>query len=231
MSLKPSLRGAALCAALLGSTALLLGAPAAQAGLADQMVSCDSYTFEQPFLRWEEPLLLDYVLAPNGGFERRAQDWQLSDRARVVRGNEKYYVHGRADSHSLWLPAGSTATSRAMCAGVEYPTLRLFARNRGGATAILNVEMLYEVNNQLRSVQLLPLLGVNPTTGLPVRDTAVTAGRQWEPTLPLVLPVALKVLLGTISDEPTAIAFRFTSPQGGGDWYIDDTYVDPYRHY
>jgi hypothetical protein len=219
-------------AVLLGIATLLVGASPAQAGVLDNPVSCNSHVFEKPFLRWEEPVPFDYVLAPDGGFERRAQNWQLTGRARVVRGNESFRVHRRADSRSLYLPPGSEATSPAMCAGVEYPTLRLFARNRsGGATAILKVEMAFQLNNEVTWVQLLPLLGRDPVTKLPILGGDLTASTRWDPTLPMVLPSAF-LIPATLSENPptAAIAFRFT-PQGDADWWIDDAYVDPYRKY
>jgi hypothetical protein len=224
MRLRPKVFRLTFHVVLLGIAALLFGASPAQAGpLVDQAVSCDSYVFEQPFAQWEA-VPFDYVLAPDGGFERRALGWQLTGGARVVRGNEKYYVHRRADAHSLYLPAGATATSPAMCAGVEYPTLRLFARNRGSNVSILNVEMLYE--DLLGKVQSVPLLPLLESGGL---GSTLTASSRWEPTLPMVLPSAF-LLPATLSSNTAAIAFRF-SPQGNADWSIDDAYVDPYRRY
>jgi len=223
MSFTPKVFRLVFHAVLLGVATLLVGASTAQAGpLVSQAVPCDSYVFEQPFAQWET-VPFDYVLAPDGGFERRASGWQLTGGARVVRGNEKYYVHRRADTRSLHLPAGSTATSPAMCAGVEYPTLRLFARNRGSNVSILNVNMLYEdLTGAVQSVPMLPLLD---SGGL----STLTASSRWEPTLPIVLPSAF-LLPPTLSGDTAAIAFRF-SPQGNADWWIDDTYVDPYRKY
>lgn len=216
MSLTPRFLRSTFCV-ILGSAALWVGSPAAQASwLVDQAVSCDSYFFENAFLRWEAPLTIDYVLAPDGGFESRARGWQLSGGARAVHGNESYYVHRRTDSRSLLLPAGATATSPAMCAGIEYPTLRMFTRTKGAAS-MLGVEMLYEnpVTHLQEEISLLP--------------ADLTTGKRWGPTLPIVLPVPF-FLLPTLSDDTAAIAFRFTAP-ADVDWWIDDVYVDPYRRY
>jgi hypothetical protein len=221
MSLTPSRLRAVFCTALLGSAALLLGlsASAAQAGpLVDQAVSCDSYVFEQPFVRWENPLVFNYVLAPDGGFERRARGWQLIGGARSVHGNESYYVNRRTDSHSLFLPAGSSAVSPAMCAGVDYPTLRMFSRKKGSAPLGLDVEMLYEnplIPDVVQSVHLLPALTYSES--------------RWAPTLPMVLPTGF-TLPATLSGNTAAIAFRFTPLDDASSW-IDDVYVDPYRRY
>jgi hypothetical protein len=238
MSFTPSRSRAACFAVFLGSAAFLLGAPSAQAGpLVDQAVSCDSYTFQKPFAQWEDPLPFDYVLAPDGGLERRARNWQLSGGARVVNGNERYYVNRRADIRSLYLRAGSSATSPAMCAGVTYPTLRMFARVQGSSASTLKVEMLYEDSTGAAPpVPLQPFLGWDGVLGQPILDNALTASSRWNPTLPMALPTAL-LLPATLSpwqdpDHPgtAAIAFRFT-PQGSATWWIDDVYVDPYRRY
>jgi hypothetical protein len=199
--------------ALLAATLFIAGTSTAQAGvLADSAVSCTSYVLEQPFAQWE-PVPFDYVLAPNGGFERRDSDWTLSGRARVVRGNETYYVHRKRDSHSLWLPRGSQATSRAMCVGIDYPTLRMFAENRGDGASTLEVEVLFEVNNQ---VQTLPI-------------ALLTTASTWAPTQPI--PVGANILVPNLPDNRAAVEFRFTPLDSNGDWRIDDVYVDPYRRY
>jgi hypothetical protein len=50
-------------------------------------------------------------------------------------------------------------------------------------------------------------------------------GGGWHPSLPL--PVVAN-LLPLLPNDRTAVAFRFT-PLLGGEWQIDDIYVDPYR--
>jgi hypothetical protein len=210
MTLRARSMRTALCTALVAAAALAIGTPSAQAGvLVRTAVSCDSYQFELPFVPWGDPA--SYVLAPNGGVERRASGWTLTGEAEPVSGNESYYVHRRTDSKSLSLPAGSSATTRAMCAGIFHPTLRFFARNRGEATSTLQVEVLFEdAKGKVQSLQI----------GL------VTASIRWEPTLPL--PVVAN-LLPLLPGDHTAIAFRFSPLDDTGDWRIDDVYLDPYR--
>src|SRR5918999_1921701 len=48
-----------------------------------------------------------YVLMPGGSFEG-ANSWALKGGARVVRGNETYYVHGTSDGYSLHMPLGAS---------------------------------------------------------------------------------------------------------------------------
>jgi hypothetical protein len=186
-------------------------ASAAQGGvLVSSAVSCDSYRFEQPFVRWTDPA--NYVLAPDGGFERGARRWTLTGGARAVIGNESYRVHGRQDSISMSLPSGSSATSGAMCVGIEYPTVRFFARNRGAATSLLGIEVLFEdATGAVRTVTI-GVMG-----GFP----------GWQPSG--LFPVVVN-LLPLLPGERTAVAFRFSTRDDGGDWRIDDVYVDPYRN-
>ena len=190
------------------AAAALVAAPSAHAGpLVAAATDCDSQVLENPFLPWGDPA--NYVLAPHGSLEG-ARRWTLDGAAAVVRGNESFYVHRANDSSSLALPPGSSATTDAMCVGIEHPTLRFFARNRGSSLSTLVVDVLFEdAAGRVRSQSIGALLG----------------GPQWQPTVPLPLVVNLLPLL---PGERTAVAFRFRPV--GGDWSIDDVYVDPWRH-
>jgi hypothetical protein len=205
------LRRALLAAALISSACLITPATDARAGLLVRTTtSCDSQPLERPFTRWLDPL--NYTLAPNGGLEAGARDWTLS-KASVVSGNETFYVRGAGDSKSLYLPAGSSATTRAMCVGVGHLVARFFAKSTGTSLlslSRLDVEVLFEdAAGNVRSL----LIG------------AVLPSAKWAPTLPL--PVIAN-LLPLLPGEHTPVAFRFT-PKGKGSWSIDDFYVDPHR--
>jgi hypothetical protein len=200
----------ALCAAIVAVA--VFGVPAARAGvLADLAVSCDTYFLKQPFQQWSDSA--NYVLAPEGGFERRARGWTLTGRTRLMTDNESYYANRRSDIRSLQLLAGSSATSPAMCVGLENPTVRLFARNRRAASSVLRVEVLFE--DVLGNVQSLNI-------GL------LTASSRWAATIPM--PIVAN-LLPVLPDGNSAVAFRFSPQDSSGDWRIDDVYVDPYRRY
>ena len=189
----------------------LVGAPAASAGVLVNSTSaenCRTQVLEQPFTRWLD--YFRYTLVPGGSFESGATGWKLS-RASVVRENESYYVRSRSDSRSLSLGASGSAQSAPVCVGIEHPVMRLFVRNRGLATSVLAVEVLFEdAGGRVRS---LPI-GTVPGIG------------GWQPSLPI--PV-LANLLALLPNQKTAIAFRFTATGIGGDWRIDDVYVDPHR--
>jgi hypothetical protein len=200
-------RRIALLAALLVLTPLLL-APRAEAGpLVASATGCEAQVLERPFLPWLDPAR--YTLAPDGTFSDGAAGWTRAG-ARVVAQNEPYFVHGDDAPAALALPSRSSATSPAMCVGIEHPTLRLFARSTGSLLGVLRVDVLFE--DALGEVRALPI-GV------------VAAHTRWAPTLPL--PV-LANLLPLLPGERTAVAFRFT-PQGiDSAWLIDDVYVDPW---
>lgn len=196
--------------------------PTAQAGvLVDSAVGCDSYRFEHPFERWADPF--EYVLVPDGTFERRARGWQRTAGARLVYDNERYFVHRRGERLSLRLRGNSVATSPAMCVQASvvnpalYPTIRFFVRNTGAANATLKVEVLFEDIDQ--NIQVAP---VGP-------QFLLTGFTQWQPTDPILVVPNLLPNLGDPLSGQSAVAFRFSPQGGGGDWRIDDVYVDPYR--
>jgi hypothetical protein len=190
-------RALAGLAALLG---LVLVAPGAQAsGL---VASCDGQVLERPFLPWADPA--QYVLSPDGDLAGAGEGWDLSGAAVVA--DDSPLSGGGA----LRVGPGGSATSPAMCVSVMHPTLRFFARNVGGATGALAVEVLFE--DVTGRVQSLPI-------------GAVAGGSGWSPTVPM--PVVAN-LLTLLPGGQTPVAFRFTPLGERSAWVIDDVYVDPY---
>jgi hypothetical protein len=171
--------------------------------------SCGTETVSQPFTPWGDDN--EYTLAPGGGFETATPAWTRTGGATVVNGNESYYVGGASDSKSLYLPAGSSATSPYTCTSIFDPTLRLFVRNTGNPSSQLTVQALYP-----------GLLGGVQTSTIGVLRGSST----WEPSPALML--LFDNLLATLSLDSTVIAFRFAPADSTGDWQIDDVYLDPY---
>ena len=198
-------------AAALAATALALSfvSSAQSADLtATLSAACEGQVTEQPFTRWADPA--SYVLVRNGAAES-GSSWNLQGGAARTSGNETFYVHDEDDSRSLTLPLGSSATTAPMCVGLEHPTLRLLARNRGSVLASLLVEVLFtDATGKSRAAPIGAYFGTS----------------SWQPTLPL--PV-LANLTALPPGDHVDVAFRFT-PQPGGEWSIDDVYVDPFRH-
>lgn len=183
--------------------ALTLPAAANAGTIVADAGGCDSQTFSQPFLPWADPA--SYTLHPGGDFES-GPAWRLSNAA-VVDGNEPYKVGSSADSRSLAIADGGSATSGSICVGIEHPDLRFFATSANRA-ATLKVEVLYvDSAGQTQSA----------TIG------TVTGGGSWAPTAPYPLVVNLLPLL---PGSKTPVSFRFSA--SGGGFQIDDVYVDPY---
>ena len=150
------------------------------AGKAEAALTCQNPS-ERPFLRWLDPI--PYYLAENGGFESGASGWTLSGGAKVVSGNEPFYLNSKSDRFSLSLPAGATATSPWTCASIDGLVARLVAVASGSPLGTLQVELLYRNGSgQFKSVGIsLILAGLH---------------RSWAPTLPIV--VATGTLLNAV---------------------------------
>jgi hypothetical protein len=200
--------GAAAFAAL---AALAVGASTASAGvLVASAPSCDDQPLSKPFEPWLD--YADYTPLPGGDFEGAMSGWSLSGGAAVAAGNATQHVGGAAHGSSLAIPSGGAATSATICVGLSHPTIRFFARRRStgllASLATLRVDVIFE-------------LSTGTVTTLPI-GTVLNNG-SWQPTLPLAIVANLLPLL---PGEHTPIALRFTAQ--GGDWSVDDVYVDPY---
>lgn len=196
---------------LAGAAALLAGAASpAQAGvLVSSATDCDSTSSSRVFFPWYD--VADYFLAPGGDFESGASGWSLSGGAGVADGNEPWNVTGDG-SRSLRLPAGSAATSPAVCVGIEHPTIRFFAKSSDASLgSSLRVDVVFE--DAWGNLH-------NLTIGRETRS-----GWEVTPAYPVVAN-----LLPLLPGQHTAVAFRFT-PEGTGSWQIDDLHVDPYGKY
>ena len=194
--------GATLLAAAACAVSLAAARPA-RAVLLQRSSTC-SGSAERPFSRWGD--LASYQLVPTGSFEGGAGGWTLSGGAKVVSGNETFYVHSRSDSRSLALPAGAAATTPPFCVGLLRPTLRFFAVNGGSTSSTLRVQVVFR--------GLLGVLGI-------LDGGTVSACSAWQPS-PVML-ATLNAPLGTTSAQ-----FVFRPADSAGAWRIDDVYVDPW---
>ena len=201
--------GAGTLAAALA--AMAGAATPAHAGLG---IAC-SNSASTPFRPWGDSR--SYVLSPGGDFERSAGGWTLSGGARVVTGNESFNVGGPGQTHSLSLPAGSSATSPPMCIGLLSGGMRLFTSNTGRANSRLRVQVIYGGGAGA-------LVGaVGATLGISDAGTLTSTG-AWQPS-------ANTPMLGGLLPLLTSnVRFRFTPLDAGGNWRIDDVYLDPLMH-
>jgi hypothetical protein len=191
-------------------TAALALASAARSGLigTGSASYCDP-TASQPFATWGDSAA--YALAPGGSFETGVPAWSLSGGAKLVSGNEPFYLHGAKDKSSLLLPTGSSATSPTMCFALGDWHARFLMKNVGSASGSLRV-----------SVVVPSLLGGLLTV---LDGGTVTGNGTWQPSPRIGLLLSnVTSLVGT-----RAVAFRFTPVGRGAAYQIDDVYLDPWK--
>jgi hypothetical protein len=182
-----------------------IAAPPAHAGLLVETVGSCNAPVSKPFAKFGDTA--DYKAVPGGSFEVGDAAWKLS-RASIVSGNQTSAPRKSSDRRSLKLTPLASATSPAVCVGLEHPTLRYFVRS-SGLLPLMTVEVLAET--ELGLVVPVPI-GV----GL--------LGSTWRPSM---RHLVVANLLPLLPDNYTPVAFRFRAITG--TWYIDDVYVDPMR--
>jgi hypothetical protein len=171
--------------------------------------NCGAPQESQVFLPWSDPA--QYFLAPDGNFANSTTGWSLSGGAGAVAGGDGYSLGGNAPStQSLALSDGSSATSPSICVGIGDPTIRFFAKNSGSSSSTLLVSATVDTT-----------LGLNLT--LPVADISGTS--SWSPSS--VVPM-VENLLPLLPGNETPITLTFTPLGQGGNWQVDDVYVDPW---
>jgi hypothetical protein len=199
--------GRILFATAVAAMALLAPAGTANAGLLSQSAGpCPSYPMSQPFNKWLDPL--SYTLAPGGSFESTS-GLTFTGGAKLVSGNESYYLHSKSDSRSALIPAGGTVTTGAICVGLDKPVVRFVAKRPSFALLpLMTVEGLYTTRSG--TTASLPLVGVP------------LAGGSWAVQLPMVS-------LGSVLELGDTTMMRFRIRAVSGTWQVDDFYVDPWR--
>ena len=201
--------GRILFAAAVAAVALLAPAGTANAGILSQSAGpCPSYPMSQVFSKWLDPMR--YTLAPGGSFESSA-GLTFTGGAKIVAGNETFYVNKTTDKNSVLIPRGGTVTTGPICVGLDKPTVRFFARRpKFALLPLLTVEGVYTTRSG--GTAALPLVGVP------------LAGSSWSLQLPFITTGALLEL-----GDTTMMRFRIRAVSG--DWQVDDFYVDPLRRY
>jgi len=194
--------------------AIALSAPAANAGLLDGLLGGNGLLSgncagggSQVFAPWHD--FANYYLAPNGSFELGTQGWSLSGGASVVGGNEPFLPTG---THSLSLPSGSRALSPTVCLGPNQLYVRAFVSDLGGTDSGLRVRVVWYglLNNVLGLTDFAMLV---PGGGWAPSSKVNSSGGLQVPLVPL---------LGS-----TSARVEITPLGSGGNWRIDDLYIDP----
>jgi hypothetical protein len=210
---KRLLQSKAIIAAALAVLVVGIGAGSAIAGRYAPSRGCSvNPSTTQPFLSWGDSH--QYFLAPGGNMESdlSAFGWSLSGGAGLVAGNEPYDVSGNsADSMSLAIPAGGSATSAAVCVTALEPELRFFVANSGDPAARLKVQASF--------------MGIEGKPHLTDLGT-VTATSSWSLTDAIKFHSAVQ----PGPDGTGLVSFVFTPQGANGNWQIDDLYIDPLKN-
>jgi hypothetical protein len=177
------------------------------AAISTAAVTCGPATYTQPFMPWGDPG--SYLLAPGGSFEG-ANGWNLSGGAKIVNGNEPFFLNSRADSHSLLLGAGGSATSPAACLDANSPTLRFVGKSSDSSPVHVDIYAA----------------GVLGVVKLPW-STEISLSTSWNPSAIQLL--TLQQVLALTNLGTTSIVLRF-SPVGSATVQLDDVYIDPVFH-
>ena len=158
-----------------------------------------------PFQPWGDSTT--YVLTSGGSFEQGGTDgWSLSGGAKLVQGNEPWYVNSKSDHQSLYLPEGASATSGCTSAPMIDSMVRFFADNVGSGSGGLHVEIIVNggKNGVLDGGVISPAAGWSPTSQIDV---------PW--------PHPLK---GAVQ-----LQLRLTAVGRGAAFDVDDAYFDPIK--
>ena len=192
------------------AAAALMVTPSADAGLIGTAPASGCGTASKVFAPWGDNA--NYLLVPGGAFEPGTPAWAMSGGAKVVGGNEPFYVHSRLDKNSLYLPSGSSALSPTVCFGLGDWHARFFVRNVGSASGSLKVDVAVK--------SLLGLVSI-------LDGGSVSGSGVWAPSPRIGLTFTnLCSLLGV-----KAVAFRFRVVGSGAAFQVDDVYLDPWKSF
>jgi hypothetical protein len=178
---------------------LVFGASTVSAG--GLGIACPDPT-SQPFRSWSD--YAQYAQVPDGGFEGGAAGWTLAGGAKVVSGNEPFFIRSAGDRKSLTLPAGSAATSPPMCISLLSSKMRFVA---GGSKGSVKVQVLYRG-------------ALSSTLGI-LDGGAVTSNGTWAPSPELTM------LGGVLPLLTQSVQFRFVATSGA--LRVDDVFLDPWK--
>jgi hypothetical protein len=188
--------------AIVALAAVALCAPAATAGGSLLGLNNDCGTTSQPFSQFGDHRL--YTFGMNGGLENGGSGWSLSG-ARVVPGNESYFVHSASDRYSLSLSAGSSALTPKLCMGTTSTVMRFFVKSESAGSVRVEVVLRGALGQVLGVLQVSKL----------------SVGSSWQPGPPILNLDSLLGLLGVSS-----VQLKFTALSGSV--LVDDIYVDPW---
>ena len=204
---KMSLAGA-LALLILAIGTLLSPSQSAAAGSSGPG-GCDALSLSSPFAQFGD--LNAYALIEGGSFERGLRGWSLHE-ARVVDGNERFYVRSPSDTKSLSIDRDGKVVSDSFCVDPSFPHLRFFARYEGASNATMAVRLRWSEGRRNYECTLGSLRSEDFSS--------------WQATD--MLPLA-RMLDLEYAGQTEDVRLVFDPSSGCGSWLIDDVYVDPYR--
>ncbi|MBO9533202.1 MAG: hypothetical protein J7513_09540 [Solirubrobacteraceae bacterium] len=190
---------------LFGGAAVLSFAVAAPA-----QAACPTTATTKAFSRLGDSA--NYTLLSGANFETGASGWSLGG-ASIVSGTSSVPLGATSDAKSLRVPAKARTLSPKFCVGVEHPTFRLVARSAGRTWATLLVKVRW---TDARGV-------VNETTLGSLNSNGYAS---WAATPPIALATALPLWQ---SGQSVTAQLVLDPEDYGGDWQVDDIYIDPFR--
>ncbi len=210
LSLRITMISLVVAATAIGAGTASAYAPAGAPVLGKYTQGCPTFTTSEPFTPWADTG--DYFLGPAADFEGSLTGWTAKG-AKIVSGNETYYVNSPTDSHSLSLPKNSSVTSPSICVTLDTPQLRLFVKNTATASGVLQINMTY-TNNQGKA------------STATVAKLTIAAKADWAPIAPVLFLSKITSILS--NNGQTWVTFQLTST---GSLLVDDFYVDPIKHH
>jgi hypothetical protein len=152
----------------------------------------------------------DYSLVPGADFESSTAGWSLDD-AGITGGSETYAVGGDNGKRSLRIDSDGQAISPPICVSARHPSFRLFSRRVSNNWGALTVKLRWtDTSGQTHDT-------VVGTIGSGVKNV-------WSPSPSFALATTLPIP----TDGSLMARIVFDPEDWGGDYAIDDVYVDPY---
>lgn len=165
---------------------------------------CPGQTFEQAFAAFGDKR--QYTALPNGDFESGLTGWEVTGGAEVEAHENPFRPTPGASA--LFMPAGSSVTSPALCVSKGYPSARLFAQKLSGKGGSgIEVEVLYPPRDKGK--------------GSTVKKAGLLKG--WDAFAP---SRSFSIGQGRIGRGTAMVRFRLTV-KGNASFLVDDLLVDP----
>ncbi len=165
--------------------------------------TCTYPSTSQVFAQWGDPNY--YYLASGGAMESLKDLWSSSGQASLLSGNEPWFLANAGHTKALRLASGASVTSGRFCVSAELPHLRLVAKGGGGELEA-RVDT-YDANGKLASSHTVRLYPEHHLAWAPSRFISLETSHMAP---------------GTTANASVTLT------SVGGEWLVDDVFIDPY---